>query len=41
VDFTESDLPKVEERPTDKASRTPTAQWAAFTFSGVRSVESQ
>jgi CHAT domain-containing protein len=36
VDFTESDLPKVDDKPQEKARRAPTAQWAAFTFSGVR-----
>jgi CHAT domain-containing protein len=35
-DFTESDLPKVVETPAAKAKRSPTAQWAAFTISGVR-----
>jgi CHAT domain-containing protein len=35
-DFTESDLPKVEEKPAAKTKRAPTSQWAAFTFSGVR-----
>jgi CHAT domain-containing protein/tetratricopeptide (TPR) repeat protein len=38
VDFSEADLPKVEDRPADKPRRSPTAQWAAFTFSGVRPV---
>jgi CHAT domain-containing protein len=37
-DFSESDLPKVEEKPAAKAQRAPTAQWAAFTISGVRPV---
>jgi CHAT domain-containing protein len=32
VDFSVSDLPPVEKKP----KRTPTAHWAAFTFSGVR-----
>jgi CHAT domain-containing protein len=36
VDFTETDLPKVEEKPTEKPQRSPAAHWAAFTFSGVR-----
>ena len=39
VDFSESDLPKVVSEPGDKAKRTPPAQWAAFTFSGVRPVK--
>jgi CHAT domain-containing protein len=39
VDFTESDLPKVDDKPGDKARHTPTAQWAAFTFSGVRPIK--
>jgi CHAT domain-containing protein len=36
LDFTERDLPKLAAEPEAKAGRTPTAQWAAFTFSGVR-----
>jgi CHAT domain-containing protein len=36
LDFTESDLPKVEEKPAEKRPHSPTAHWAAFTFSGVR-----
>jgi CHAT domain-containing protein/Tfp pilus assembly protein PilF len=36
VDFSESDLPKVEEKPAEKPVRSPAAHWAAFTFSGVR-----
>jgi CHAT domain-containing protein len=36
VDFTESDLPKVEEKPAEQVKHSPTAWWAAFTFSGVR-----
>jgi CHAT domain-containing protein len=36
VDFSESNLPKVEDRPAERAQRSPTAHWAAFTFSGVR-----
>ena len=35
VDFTESDLPQVEEKPVEKPKRSPTAHGAAFTFSGV------
>jgi CHAT domain-containing protein len=35
IDFSESDLPKVEERPPEKPRHTPTALWAAFSFSGV------
>ena len=34
ADFSESDLPKTEEKPAQKHS--PAAHWAAFTFSGVR-----
>jgi CHAT domain-containing protein len=37
-DFAESDLPKVEDKPADRPKHAPTAQWAAFTFSGVRPV---
>jgi CHAT domain-containing protein len=36
VDFTESDLPRIEEKPAGKPQRAPAAHWAAFTFSGVR-----
>jgi CHAT domain-containing protein/Tfp pilus assembly protein PilF len=36
VDFTERDLPKVVKKPADRPQRSPTAHWAAFTFSGVR-----
>jgi tetratricopeptide (TPR) repeat protein len=36
ADFTESDLPKVEEKPAEKPKHSPAAHWAAFTFSGVR-----
>jgi CHAT domain-containing protein len=39
VDFSESDLPRVEEKPEEKPKRSPTASWAAFTFSGVRPAE--
>jgi CHAT domain-containing protein/Tfp pilus assembly protein PilF len=39
VDFTESDLPKVVAEPVEKGKHTPPAQWAAFTFSGVRPVK--
>ena len=35
VDFTESDLPKVEDTPKEKPRRSPTAHWAAFVFSGT------
>jgi CHAT domain-containing protein len=34
VDFGESDLPAVDDRP--KGKRAPAAHWAAFTFSGMR-----
>jgi CHAT domain-containing protein len=40
-DFTESDLPKVADKPVEKAKRSPTAQWAAFTISGVRPGEAK
>jgi CHAT domain-containing protein len=36
LDFTESDLPEVKPEPAGKAQHSPAAQWAAFTFSGVR-----
>jgi CHAT domain-containing protein len=36
VDFTERDLPDLKSEPEEKAKRSPTAHWAAFTFSGVR-----
>jgi CHAT domain-containing protein len=36
VNFTETDLPKVEQKPAEKPRHSPTAHWAAFTFSGVR-----
>jgi CHAT domain-containing protein len=39
VDFSESDLPRLQEKPADKPSRSPTAHWAAFTFSGIRPPE--
>ncbi len=39
VDFTESDLPKVEEKPAERPKHSPTSHWAAFTFSGVRSTK--
>jgi CHAT domain-containing protein len=39
LDFTESDLPKVEEKPVEKPKHALTAHWAAFTFSGVRPLE--
>jgi CHAT domain-containing protein len=35
-DFSESDLPRVAEKPAEKPKRSPAAHWAAFTFSGVR-----
>jgi CHAT domain-containing protein/Tfp pilus assembly protein PilF len=38
IDFTESDLPKTEEKPAERPRHAPAAQWAAFTFSGVRPV---
>jgi CHAT domain-containing protein len=41
VNFTETDLPKVEEKPAEKPRHSPTAQWAAFTFSGVRPPEAK
>jgi CHAT domain-containing protein len=41
VDFTESDLPQVEDRPAAGPKRSPTAHWAAFTFSGVRPAEAK
>jgi len=41
VDFSESDLPKVEDKPAEKLRRSPTAHWAAFTFSGVRPVPTE
>src|SRR5262249_17508088 len=34
VDFSESDLPKVAEKPSGEGKHSPTAHWAAFTFSG-------
>jgi CHAT domain-containing protein len=36
VEFSETDLPRVEDKPGEKAQRSPAAHWAAFTFSGVR-----
>jgi CHAT domain-containing protein len=41
ADFTESDLPKAEDRPSGQPKHAPTAQWAAFTFSGVRPPEAK
>ena len=41
VDFSESDLPKMEEKPAAKLKQSPTAHWAAFTFSGVRPVPTE
>jgi CHAT domain-containing protein len=35
-DFSESDLPRVEDKPAEKPKRSPASRWAAFTFSGVR-----
>ncbi len=35
-DFTERDLPRDAVEPAAKPKHSPTAQWAAFTFSGVR-----
>jgi CHAT domain-containing protein len=35
VDFSESDLPKESEKPAEKSKHSPTANWAAFTFSGA------
>jgi hypothetical protein len=34
-----SDLPSVEDRPATEPQRSPTARWAAFTFSGVRPLQ--
>jgi CHAT domain-containing protein len=39
VDFSESDLPKDTEKPPAQTKHAPTAQWAAFTFSGVLPVK--
>jgi CHAT domain-containing protein/Tfp pilus assembly protein PilF len=36
ADFSETDLPRVEEKPAGDSKRSRTAHWAAFTFSGVR-----
>jgi CHAT domain-containing protein len=36
IDFSESALPKLANKPGEKAARSPAAHWAAFTFSGVR-----
>jgi CHAT domain-containing protein len=36
VDFSESDLPKEAAQPAEQGKHSPTAHWAAFTFSGVR-----
>jgi CHAT domain-containing protein/Flp pilus assembly protein TadD len=41
VDFSESDLPREAEKPLEKGKHSPTAHWAAFTFSGVRPVKGQ
>ena len=41
VDFSESDLPAVAEKPAEQAKHSPTAHWAAFTFSGVRPVKGE
>jgi CHAT domain-containing protein len=39
VDFTESDLSREAEKPAEKGKHSPTAHWAAFTFSGVPPVQ--
>jgi CHAT domain-containing protein/Flp pilus assembly protein TadD len=39
VDFSESDLPKAEAQPAGQGKHSPTAHWAAFTFSGVPPVK--
>jgi CHAT domain-containing protein len=39
IDFSESALPKVTDKPGEKSPRSPAAHWAAFTFSGVRPME--
>jgi CHAT domain-containing protein len=41
IDFTETDLPKVDEQPAVRPGHAPTAHWAAFTFSGVRPAEAK
>ena len=35
VAFSESDLPREAAKPAEKGKHSPTAHWAAFTFSGV------
>jgi CHAT domain-containing protein len=39
LDFTESDLPRIEGKPVEEVKHSLTAHWAAFTFSGVRPVK--
>jgi CHAT domain-containing protein len=39
VDFSESDLPKEADKPAGQGKHSPTAHWAAFTFSGVLPVK--
>jgi CHAT domain-containing protein len=41
VDFSESDLPKEAEKLSEQAKHSPTAHWAAFTFSGVLPVKKE
>jgi CHAT domain-containing protein len=41
LDFTESDLPRIAEKPAEKAQHSPTAHWGAFTFSGVRPTQAK
>jgi CHAT domain-containing protein len=36
LDFSESDLPKEAPKAPRRAGRAPVAQWAAFTYSGVK-----
>jgi hypothetical protein len=35
LDFSQSDLPRIEEKPAAKSLHSPTVHWAASTFSGV------
>jgi CHAT domain-containing protein len=39
LDFSESDLPKVTPTSPQMAGRAPVAQWAGFTYSGVKAVK--
>src|SRR5262249_33494026 len=41
VDFSESDLPREAAKPAGEGKHSPTAHWAAFTFSGVRPVKGE